>query len=195
MTRRFTAWLACSLLVCGPVAAVQPWFPIGAEVRYRTGDSWTDGDVTYRLYGVQSCLRGTFVTNLHGLQRDCGEASLLMLAAFVRDLRPQCHEVARTPQDGTVLVFCIATPSAGAGAGSRLDLGTALIATGYAFAALTPDGAAVHPPYAAAQDVARRSMAGLWAFPDLPEPNSIIRRTLAAQAGAPAAQSEPRQAP
>jgi endonuclease YncB( thermonuclease family) len=73
----------------------------------------------------------------------------------------------------------------GAGAGSRIDLGTALIATGFAFAALKPDGQPVHAPYFVAQLVAQRAKAGLWAFPDLPEPNAIILRALHEQARPP----------
>ncbi|MFZ8477761.1 hypothetical protein ACO1MN_16000, partial [Staphylococcus aureus] len=78
----------------------------------------------------------------------------------------------------TIFVFCVASRTTGAGAGSRIDLGTALIATGFAFAALKPDGQPAHAPYFVAQLVAQRANAGLWAFPDLPEPNAIILRAL-----------------
>ena len=64
------------------------------------------------------------------------------------------------------------------GKGSRLDLGTALIATGFAFAALKPDGSPAHAPYLVAQRLAQRTRAGLWAFADLPDPNAIILRAL-----------------
>lgn len=181
--------LPCLTLVLGPVApatvqaAPATWFPVPASAVYRTGDGWDDAGVVYRLYGVQACLRGTSFTNAHGLRRDCGEASLAMLVALVRDLRPQCYGAARLPRDGIVLVFCVATRTAGAGAGSRIDLGTALIVSGYAFAALKPDGTAVHAPYGVAEDLARRSRAGLWAYPDLPLPGAIILRALAAPPG------------
>ena len=81
-------------------------------------------------------------------------------------------------------MFCIAQPTTGAGAGSRIDLGTALIATGFAFAALRPDGQPVHPAYLVAQRVAQESRAGLWAFADLPDPNAIILHALAQRRGA-----------
>jgi endonuclease YncB( thermonuclease family) len=175
-------------------SAEPKWFPVPANAVYQTGDSWTDRGVTYRLYGVQSCLRGTSFTNAHGLKRDCGEASLAMLIALTRDLRPQCYDAADIPRTSTVFVFCIAQPTAGAAAGSRLDLGTALISTGYAFASLQPDGKPVHPPYFVAELVAQRSRAGLWAFADMPEPNAIILRALVA--GRPAATlSEPMPPP
>lgn len=188
------ALLAGSLLAAAPAVsqpAAPAWAPVPASATYLTGDSWTDRGVTYRLYGVQSCLRGTIFTNAHRQKRDCGEASLAMLVALVRDLRPQCSAAVQTPASSSVFVFCIAQPTTGAGAGSRIDLGTALIATGFAFAALQPDGQPVHAPYAVAEQVARTSRAGLWAFADLPDPNAIILRTLkerraSAAAGVPA---------
>jgi len=161
-----------------PERQVAGWFSIPASAFYTTGDSWIDGRLTYRLYGVQSCLRGTSFTNAHGMKRDCGEASLAMLVALTRDLHPRCYDAADLPAARTMLVFCIAQPTTGAGAGSRIDLGTALIATGFAFAALTPDGKPVHPPYLVAELTAQRSRTGLWAFADLPEPNGIILRAL-----------------
>lgn len=166
-------------------APASRWFPVPANALYLTGDSWSDTGVTYRLYGVQSCLRGTSFTNAHGLERDCGEASLAMLVALTRDLRPQCYDAAEQAETKTVFVFCVATRVTGAGAGSRIDLGTALIATGFAFAALKPDGQPVHAPYFVAQLVAQRAKAGLWAFPDLPDPNAIILRALHEQARPP----------
>jgi endonuclease YncB( thermonuclease family) len=186
------AWLMAAILAL-PLSATRvtaqsasPWFPVPADAIYLTGDSWSAGDVTYRLYGVQACLRDTSFTNGHGLKRDCGEASLAMLVALVRDLRPQCYDAAESPQLRTVFVFCLASPSKGAAAGSRIDLGTALISTGFAFAALKPDGQPVHAPYFVAQLVAQRSKAGLWAFADLPDPNAIILRALRQASPAPA---------
>ncbi|MFH1558349.1 MAG: thermonuclease family protein [Pseudomonadota bacterium] len=177
--------LAAAISPAAAQSAAPSWFPVPKSAVYQTGDSWTDGGVIYRLYGVQSCLRGTIVTNAHGVKRDCGEASLAMLVALTRDLKPQCYQAAAVPEARTVFVFCIAQPSSGAGAGSRIDLGTALISIGYGFAALTPDGQPVHPPYFVAQLVAQRGHTGLWAFADLPEPNTIILRALRAdQSGA-----------
>ena len=186
-------WIARAIAVIGgalgpDAATAQPvatgWFSVPASVVYQTGDSWTDGGVTYRLYGVQACLRGAAVTNAHGVKRDCGEASLAMLIALTRDLQPQCTQVAAQPETRTVFVFCIAQPATGAAAGSRIDLGTALISTGFGFAALTPSGKPVHPPYFVAQLVAQRGRAGLWAFADLLDPNATILRTLRADRSA-----------
>ena len=175
------AAVIASVGAIGPATAQSPtsrWFPVPANAVYRTGDSWSDGGITYRLYGVQSCLRGTSFTNAHGLNRDCGEASLAMLVALTRDLRPQCYGAAEQPETRTIFVFCVAARTTGAGSGSRVDLGTALIATGFAFAALRPDGRPVHPPYFVAQLVAQRAKAGFWAFANVPDPNAIILRAL-----------------
>lgn len=158
--------------------AQSAWFSVPANAVFLTGDSWSDGGVTYRLWGVQSCLRGTSFTNAHGVSRDCGEASLAMSVAMIRDLQPHCYAAASLPQQKTYFVICSAARSEGAGKGSRIDLGTALIATGFAFAALRPDGTAVHVPYGVAQDMAREKRAGLWAFPDLPDPNARILQAL-----------------
>lgn len=188
------AGIVAPLLTLSAAFAEAPasrWFPVPARALYLTGDSWSDAGITYRLYGVQSCLRGTNFTNAHGLERDCGEASLAMLVALTRDLRPQCYDAAEQPETKTVFVFCVATRLTGTGAGSRIDLGTALIATGFAFAALKPDGQPVHAPYFVAQLVAQRAKAGLWAFPDLPDPNAIILRALHEESPPPAPPQPP----
>lgn len=186
---RVLAFVAASILAASQANAQTPaaWISIPKDAVYLTGDSWQSRGVTYRLYGVQACLRGTNVTNAKGVVRDCGEVSLTMLVALARDLRPQCYPAAESTAVKTLFVFCVATPSRGAGAGSRIDLGTALISTGFAFAALKPDGQPVHAPYFVAQMVAQRARAGLWAFSDLPEPNAIILRTLREKTGAAAA--------
>jgi len=170
-------------------AAPLGWFPVPSNAVYLTGDSWSHAGIIYRLYGVQSCLRGTTFTNGHGMRRDCGEASLTMLVALARDLQPQCYGAAEQPQTRTVFVFCVATRTVGSGQGSRIDLGTALIASGFGFAALKPDGQPVHAPYFVAQLVAQRAKAGLWAFADMPEPNAIILRAL--REGAPSSTPQP----
>lgn len=195
MWRAGSVAIAMTSLLATAAASAQTasrWFPVPAQAQYRTGDSWSDAGTTYRLYGVQSCLRGTSFTNARGIRRDCGEASLAMLVALTRDLKPQCYDAAAQPQSRTVFVFCVAARSEGLGAGSRIDLGTALIATGFAFAALKPDGKPVHEPYLVAQRVAQQARAGLWAFPDLPDPNAIILRALREGSASAAGMPSPR---
>ena len=126
-------------------AVAPPWFEIAADAIYETGDAWIVGRTRYQLYGVQSCLRGTSFTNAGGFTRDCGEASLAMFASLVRDLKPLCHPAAIRPDKKTTFVFCFATIADGPAKGSRIDIGTALIAIGWAYAALGPDGRPIHP--------------------------------------------------
>lgn len=133
-----------------------------------TGDSWRDGDKVFRLYGVQSCLRGAFYTDRAGNRQDCGAVSAAILAAFLRDTRPQCKPVAqiKTPSTTpTTLVAC----SAHIGT-EELDLGSILIAQGFAFAALTDRGQPVYKPYLAQESLARQGQKGLWAFKDFHPP-------------------------
>jgi endonuclease YncB( thermonuclease family) len=151
-----------------------PWFPVPADAIFETGDTWTAGGKRYRLYGIQSCLRGTSFTNAKGVKRDCGEASLAMLVSLVRDLRPMCYAAASVDYGRTVLVFCFATMEQGNNKGSRVDLGTALISIGYAFASVTLTGSPIYAPYLIAEGQAKNTKSGLWAFPDMPDPNAII---------------------
>jgi endonuclease YncB( thermonuclease family) len=138
-------------------------------VSFSTGDTWTQNGQTMRLYGVQSCIRGTSFTNQAGVKTDCGEASLAYLAALVRDARPQCAPVAQVGQQPAILVVC----SAHVGA-TTLDLGTILITEGFAFAAFSNDAKPVYMPYLIAELVAKKNKAGLWAAPDMPHPNLIL---------------------
>jgi endonuclease YncB( thermonuclease family) len=138
-------------------------------VAFATGDTWTQNGQTFRLYGVQSCIRGTTFTNPMGAKSDCGEASIAYLAAVIRDTRPRCAPVAQIGKDAAMLVVC----SAHVGS-STLDLGTILITEGFAFAAFTSEAKPVYMPYLVAENLARKSRAGLWAAPDLPHPNSVL---------------------
>ena len=177
--------LADPMLVPDPAA---PWSPISPQAIYETGDAWIVGETRYQLYGVQSCLRGAAFTNAYGVKRDCGEASLAMLASLVRDLKPFCHQAAYRAETKTAFVFCFANLTQGPARGARIDLGTAIITLGWAYAALGPDGRAMHPPYAVAEHLAKGAHAGLWAFPDAPNPNaSILRAYRDAHFGASAA--------
>ena len=164
-----------------------PWFAVPAGAVFTTGDTWTYAGETHRLYGVQSCLRGTAFTNAHGRKVDCGEASLTMLVSLIRDLKPVCSTTGWRAETKTRFLVCVAQPKEGSAAGSRIDLGTALVSTGWAFAALNPDGKPVHAPYLVAQAVARKQRAGLWQFDDVPDPNDAILRRLQAATDLPVA--------
>jgi endonuclease YncB( thermonuclease family) len=189
---RSSLLLAAGVLVASfpSVAQTSPWAAIPENAVFETGDSWTVGGQRFRLYGVQACLRGTSFTNASGQKRDCGEASLAMLISLIRDYRPLCAPVLEGAPNGIRYVTCVAASKGTQSSESRIDLGTALIASGFAFAALQPDGKPVHLPYFVAELDAKRAKAGLWAFSDLPEPGPIILKAL--RASQPAASGAPR---
>lgn len=144
------------------------------QVTFQTGDSWYQDGKRMRLYGVQSCIRGTFYTDNLGQKQDCGAVSLAMFAALVRDTNPTCMAVAQisptvADNQSTILVVC----SAHIG-DVTVDLGTAMIAEGFAFTAFKNDGNAVYVPYVVAEAKAREAGKGLWAFRDMPHPISTI---------------------
>ncbi len=159
--------------LCAEVALPQVFDVPEVGVVFATGDTWTQNGRTMRLYGVQSCIRGTTFTNPMGAKTDCGEASIAYLAAVIRDTRPRCAPVAQIGEERAILVVC----SAHVGS-STLDLGTILITQGFAFAALNNDAKPVYMPYLVAEALARRSRAGLWAAPDMPHPNPILTKAL-----------------
>jgi endonuclease YncB( thermonuclease family) len=155
--------------------AQEGWFPFPMNATFETGDTWIAKGQRYRLYGVQSCLRGTFFTNPQNQKVDCGEAAIAMLAAMAKDLKPVCSVTARSAQ--IAYVVCLADLSV-QGRTARLDFATSLLTAGYSFAALTPDGKPVHEPYFVAQYAAQQEKRGFHAFPDTPDPNVILLRSL-----------------
>lgn len=125
-------------------------------VTFETGDTWTHADQTFRLYGVQSCLRGTLYTAPNGQTHDCGLISIAALAAVFSTGTVGCQPVG-SARDGAIFVVCGAQIG-----GATVDIGTALISTGSAFAAELPTRIAVSAPYAIAELTAKRSRRGLW---------------------------------
>lgn len=181
MKGRILAGILLTVLAAGRGEAQDkpnPWFPVPSTATFVTGDTWTYGGETHRLYGVQACLRQTYFHNATGARVDCGEASLAMLVSLIRDLKPQCYTAGWQAATKTRFVVCVAQPTEGSAAGSRIDLGTALISTGWAFAAVTSGGSPVHTPYIVAQEVAKKQHLGLWQFPDVPDPNAIILKSI-----------------
>lgn len=126
-------------------------------VTFETGDTWAYANQTFRLYGVQSCLRGTLYTAPDGLTHDCGLISIAALAAVFSTGTVGCQPVG-SARDGATFVVCGAQIG-----GATVDIGTALISTGSAFAAELPTRIAVSTPYAIAELTAKRSKRGLWA--------------------------------
>ncbi|WP_312407082.1 thermonuclease family protein [Rhizobium sp.] len=166
---RSAAFLIALAVAGGAKAAPAGYFDLTAGVTLETGDTWTSNGERFRLYGIQSCLRGTDYTDADGRSHDCGDASLAMLAAFIKDTKPICASVART--GGLSYVVCYASV-----AGQRLDLANMLVTSGYAFAALNEKGMPYHLPYSVSEQLAQRKKAGLWQFKDVRHPAILLSR-------------------
>ncbi|KSV73626.1 succinoglycan biosynthesis protein exoI [Sinorhizobium sp. Sb3] len=166
--------LLLTLFPTSVAAAPDGYFDLLPGVTLETGDTWTSDGKRYRLYGVQSCLRGTSYTDKHGQKRDCGEASLAVLAAYIKDTKPVCAPIVK--KDGIAYVVCYAIVGK-----SRLDLANVLITSGYAFAALNGEGLPYHVPYAVAEQLARDRRAGLWQFEDVQHPAILLSREVNAR--------------
>ena len=159
--------LACTFFAGAASAAPVGYFELQPGVMLESGDSWIDAGQRFKLYGVQACLRGTIYTDDAGKPRDCGEASLAVLAAYIADTRPECAPVASVRE--VIHVACYVTVGS-----SRLDLGNLLISSGYAFASLQPNGIPRHPAYAVAEQTARERRVGLWQFADVQHPSILL---------------------
>ncbi len=155
-----------------PALAAPPegYFELKPGVVLESGDSWREGGQQFRLFGVQACLRGTFYTDKAGARRDCGEASLAILAAYIADTKPLCAQVARSA--ATIFLSCYATVGS-----DRLDLSNLMIASGFAFASLDARGLPHHAPYAVAEQTAREKEVGLWQFKDVRHPAILLGQT------------------
>lgn len=167
------AWTG--LFVAGSQAQQTGQFAVVPPINFETGDTWQQAGARYRLYGVQACLRGTQITERSGRKADCGERSIAMLAAIMHAAKPECRQVGPA-QDGATFVVC-----GGVLDGKAIEVGTALIAGGFAFAAAGPDGRAVHAPYLVAEQTAESASAGLWAFTDMPHPVQMLLGTRVVQ--------------
>lgn len=163
------ALLLALILGSTSVAAAPPegYFELTPDVTLESGDSWTQSGRHFRLFGVQACLRGTSRTDRVGAYRDCGEASLAVLAAYIADTSPLCAQVAQS--SGTIFVSCYAVIGT-----DRLDLANLLISSGFAFASLDSRGLPHHAPYAVAEQAAREKRAGLWQFEDVQHPAVLL---------------------
>ncbi|MBW6425739.1 thermonuclease family protein [Rhizobium sp. XQZ8] len=170
MMRGASILAATIAIIASPCAAASSeFFSLSGDMTLESGDTWSIGAKRYRLYGVQSCIRGTSYTDRRGSKQDCGDASLAVLAAFMQDTRPSCAPI--VPDADLTYAVCYATV-----AGQRLDLGTMLISEGFGFAALDPSGLPINPAYAVAEQHARARKAGLWQFPDVQHPSLLIGR-------------------
>ena len=171
MIRNLVASLAIIFNVDRAIAQQEEYLPLHPGIVLESGDTWMDAGRRYRLYGVQSCLRGSSFTNNQGRKLDCGDVSLAFLAAFIKDLKPFCAPIVRRAD--LTYVVCFATV-----AGSKLDFGTILISRGYAFAGLGEDALPINPAYAVAEQQAKSTKAGLWQFIDVQHPAVVLSKRL-----------------
>ena len=147
--------------------APQGYFDLTSGVSLVSGETWIQDGSKYRLYGVQACLRGTFYSVSKAEHLDCGESSIAVFAAYIKDTTPICAPVAKVKD--LTYVSCYATVKQ-----VRLDLGNLLITTGWAFASLDEKGAPYQMQYLVTEQTAKDRHAGLWQFPDVQHPSLIL---------------------
>jgi endonuclease YncB( thermonuclease family) len=135
-------------------------------VEFQTGDTWSQNGQTFRLYGVQACIRGTQFTNPAGVKTDCGEASVAYFAALIRDTKPRCSAVTQAGTPPVIFTVCAAHVGQ-----NTLDFGTILISQGFAFAAVSPTGKPFQFTYSVVEGEAQKAGRGLWVAKDLPPPH------------------------
>jgi len=155
------------LFMSGPVTAQEGAVSFPGGVQFETGDSWVYEARKFRLFGVQSCLRGTRYSLPTGEEGDCGMRSIGALAVLFSTGTIACQPV-EVAKDGATFVVCAAELD-----GATVDVGTALISTGFAFAAVLPSGVAVVSSYAAAETVAKEYRNGFWAG-QFDDPNALL---------------------
>lgn len=142
--------------------------PFPTEAQFESGDSWIANGKRYRLYGLQSCLRGTSITLSQGVKRDCGELNLIMAQAIIRDAKPVCTTIHELDANNMLVVCQTTTGKTG------YDLATFMIAQGWGFAATGSQGQLIVPGYRVAEEGARTARIGLWAYSDMPHPVAVL---------------------
>ncbi|NNH32909.1 thermonuclease family protein, partial [Rhizobium sp. SEMIA 4085] len=71
-TGGITVGLILALEASTAFAAPAGYFDLGARAVLETGNTWSMNGHRYRLYGVQSCLRGPTFPHNAGQRHDCG---------------------------------------------------------------------------------------------------------------------------
>ncbi|WP_457661943.1 thermonuclease family protein [Sinorhizobium medicae] len=146
-----------ALLLASVAAAQEETISFPASVSFETGDTWIYESREFRLFGVQSCLRGTTFRSPEGDEVDCGMRSIASIAALFSTGSIGCQPVGHAKDDATFVVCAAEIDRA------TVDVGTALISSGAAFAAAFPSGAPVSGAYAIAEIAAKDNRSGLWA--------------------------------
>jgi endonuclease YncB( thermonuclease family) len=145
-------------------------FAVPKNITLQTGDTWESDGQVYRLYGVQSCIRGSIAIDAAGNKRDCGSLSLAQLGGLFQTAAVTCQPIGRA-RDDAIFAVCAAEIE-----GSTIDVGTAMISSGFAFAATYPDGNAVNMGYVVAELTAKSAREGLWAY-KFPHPVQALLQT------------------
>ena len=148
--------LALALLLATTARAQEETISFPAAVSFETGDSWQYEGRKFRLFGVQACIRGTVYRAPDGAESDCGMQSIASLAALFSTGSIGCQPVGRAKDNATFVVCAAQLDNA------TVDVGTALVSSGAAFAAVFPSGAPVSAAYAVAESSARDKASGLW---------------------------------
>ncbi|WP_160011057.1 thermonuclease family protein [Rhizobium sp. 18055] len=151
-------WMVAILANIIPIGhlAAEETIAFPSSVEIETGDTWSYQGQRYRLYGVQSCLRGSEFVAADGVSSDCGARSMAPLAALLLTETVACQPIGKA-KDQATFVVCAANLN-----GNNIDVGTALISTGSSFAAVYPTGEPVSKAYLVAEMTARSGKAGLW---------------------------------
>ena len=145
-----------AVLLATTARAQEETISFPAAVSFETGDSWQYEGRKFRLFGVQACIRGTAYHAPDETESDCGMQSIASLAALFSTGSIGCQPVGRAKDDATFVVCAAQLDN------TTVDVGTALISSGAAFAAVFPSGAPVSSAYAVAESSAKGRASGLW---------------------------------
>lgn len=148
--------IVVALVLATTARAQEETISFPAAVSFETGDSWQYEGRKFRLFAVQACIRGTIYRAPDGAESDCGMQSIASLAALFSTGMVGCQPVGRAKDDATFVVCAAQLDN------TTVDVGTALISSGAAFAAVFPSGAPVSAAYAVAESSARDKASGLW---------------------------------
>lgn len=148
--------MVIALLAASTAVAQEQTISFPSGVDFETGDTWAYEGRRFRLFGLQACLRGTMFRSPDGQEIDCGIRSIASTAALFSTGSIGCQPVGRAKDSATFVVCAVEID------GRTIDVGTALISSGAAFAAVFPSGAPVLSAYAVAESSAKESRNGLW---------------------------------
>lgn len=135
-----TLALLASTLVC-PTAGL-------AVIRVIDGDTLSDGEVTYRLNGIDAPESGQTCLDSSGQTWLCGEAATSLLVDLLANTDLRCQAIEQD-RYGRTIATCFA---------SGKDLGKILVEAGLAWSFRRYDDV-----YADAEDAAKAGQKGIWA--------------------------------